>query len=187
MNQCMYLMFSIFLKTSRSRIQSIRTIVQPIRDDIFKHKKSFYGNLMDKNKDEYVSAFLLSLTSMLVDGYKNTEKKCSQVALTAAGLIMYYIRLWSLQNLPTYKFGNRLFCCAAKDNIDRNATANLFQSHFHGSCILLFQVLDHEKQGESLDCHRFIDAVYNIKKLVCCSSEELFIPLCRFNYEFSEI
>ena len=58
-----------------------------------------------------------------------------------------------------------------------------------------FQLLDHENQGESLDCHGFIDAVYNIKKLaplpaeytqprkVYRSSEELFAPLCRFNYE----
>ena len=53
----------------------------------------------------------------------------------------------------------------------------------------------HENQGESLDCHGFIDAVYNVKKLapllaeytqpskVYCSSEELFAPLFRFNYE----
>ena len=38
-------MFSISLKASRSWIQSIRTIVQPIRHDIFKHKNSFNGNL----------------------------------------------------------------------------------------------------------------------------------------------
>ena len=42
--------FSIFLKTSRSWIQSIRTIVQPIRHDIFKHKSSFDGNFMDKKQ-----------------------------------------------------------------------------------------------------------------------------------------
>ena len=53
----------------------------------------------------------------------------------------------------------------------------------------------HENQDESLDCHGFIDAVYNVKKLapllaeytqpskVYCSSEELFAPLFRFNYE----
>ena len=39
----MHEMFSIFLKASRSWIQSIRTIVQPIRHDIFKHKNSFDG------------------------------------------------------------------------------------------------------------------------------------------------
>ena len=48
----MHEMFSIFLKTSRSWIQSIRTIVQPIRHDIFKHKSSFDGNLMDKKQDK---------------------------------------------------------------------------------------------------------------------------------------
>ena len=47
-------MFSIFLKAQRSWVQSIRTMVQPIRDDIFKHKSFFDGNLMDKNQDEYV-------------------------------------------------------------------------------------------------------------------------------------
>ena len=58
-----------------------------------------------------------------------------------------------------------------------------------------FQLLDHENQGESLDCHGFIDAVYNIKKLaplpvdytqprkVYRSSGELFAPHCKFNYE----
>ena len=87
------------------------------------------------------------------------------------------------------------FAVSAKDNIDKNATANLVQSHFLGTSILLFQLLDHENQGESLDCHGFIDAVYNIKKLaplpaeytqprkVYRSSGELFAPLCRFNYE----
>ena len=84
---------------------------------------------------------------------------------------------------------------SAKDNIDKNATVNLVQSHFHGTGILLFQLLDHRHQGESLDCHGYTDAIYNIKKLaplpaeytqprkVYHSSEELFAPLCRFNYE----
>ena len=59
-------MFSIFPKESRSWIHSIRTIIQPIRHDIFKHKNSFDGNLMDKKQDEDISPFLLSLTSMLM-------------------------------------------------------------------------------------------------------------------------
>ena len=88
----MHEMFSIFLKASRSWIQSIKTIVQAIRHDIFKHKNSFNGNLMDKKQDKDISPFLLSLTSMLVDGEINTEGKCSQAALTAAGLITYNIR-----------------------------------------------------------------------------------------------
>ena len=87
----MHEMFSIFLNASRSWIQSIRTIVQPIRH-ILKHKNSFNGNLMDKKQDKDISPFLLSLTSMLVDGEINTEGKCSQAALTAAGLITYNIR-----------------------------------------------------------------------------------------------
>ena len=83
---------------------------------------------------------------------------------------------------------------SAKNNIDRNATTNLVQSHFHGTGISLFQ-LNHENQGESFDYHGFTDAIYNIKKLaplpaeytqprkVYHSSGELFAPLCRFNYE----
>ena len=81
------------------------------------------------------------------------------------------------------------FTVSAKDNIDKNITANIVQSHFHSTGILLFQLLDHEKQGKSFDCHGFIDAVYNIKKLAPLpaeysqrsknyrSSEELFAPL----------
>ena len=68
-------MFSIFLRTSKSLIQSIRTIVQPIRDDIFKHKNSFDGNLRDKKQGKYVFPFLLSLKNMLVDGEINIEEK----------------------------------------------------------------------------------------------------------------
>ena len=112
--------------------------------------------------------------------------------------------LWPLQNLSNNKFEKKgCFTVPAKDNIDKNATVNLVQYHFHGICMLLFQLLDHENQGESLDCHGFIDAVYNIKKLVplpaenmeastvYCSSEELFAPLCRFNckdlFEYPEV
>ena len=84
---------------------------------------------------------------------------------------------------------------SAEDNIDKNAAANLVQSHFHCTGISRFQLPDHENQGESLDCHGFIDAVYNIKRLVPLpveytqprkvyrSSEQLFAPPCRFNYE----
>ena len=72
----MHEMLSIFVKASRSWIQFIRTIVQPIRNDIFKHKNSFDGNLVDKNLDEYFSPFLLSLTHMLVGGEVNIKGKC---------------------------------------------------------------------------------------------------------------
>ena len=60
----------------------IRTVVQPIRDDIFKHKNFFDVILMDKNQSEFIFPFLLSLTSILVDGKVNIEGKCSQAALT---------------------------------------------------------------------------------------------------------
>ena len=45
--ESMHEIFSVFLKESRSWIQSIRTLVQLSRHDIFKHKNSFDGNLMD--------------------------------------------------------------------------------------------------------------------------------------------
>ena len=93
--------------------------------------------------------------------------------------------LWPLQNLSNNKFEKKgCFTVSAKDNIDKNATVNLVQYHFHGICMLLFQLLDHENQGESLDCHGFIDAVYNIKKLVPLPAENMevrFIVLQR-NY-----
>ena len=87
----MHEMFSIFLKAWRSWIQSIRTIVQPIRDYIFKQKNSFDSNFIDKNQDKYILPFLLSLTSMLADCEINIEGKCNQTALTVVGLITYNI------------------------------------------------------------------------------------------------
>ena len=52
----------------------------------------------------------------------------------------------------------------SKDNIDKNATVNLVQSHFHGTGVSLFQLLDHENQDERLDCHSFIDLVYTTSR-----------------------
>ena len=98
-------LFSIFLKASASRIQSIRTIVKIIRDDIFKHKNVFLGNSMDRNQDEYISPFILSLTSMLFDVEINTERKCSQAALAVAGLITYNTRTMKRSRITN--FNNR--------------------------------------------------------------------------------
>ena len=47
---------------------------------------------MEINQDEYISPFLISLTIILGDGEINIEGKCSQAALTVAGLIAYNIR-----------------------------------------------------------------------------------------------
>ena len=87
--ESMYEMFRIFLKASKSWVQFIRTLVQPISHDVSKHKNSFDCNLTDKKQKECISPFLSSLTSMLVDGEINIEEKCSQVDLTVAGLITY--------------------------------------------------------------------------------------------------
>ena len=97
--------FSIFLKASTSRIQSIRTIVKTIRDDIFKHKNVFLGNSRDRNQDEYISPFILSLTSMLVDIEINIERKCSQAVLAVAGLITCNIRTMKRSRITN--FNNR--------------------------------------------------------------------------------
>ena len=72
-------------------MESIRSVIQPIWDDVFKHKNTFTGSLKDKNQDEYISPFLLALTSMLIDGEVNVEGKCSQAALTVAGLVTFNI------------------------------------------------------------------------------------------------
>ena len=100
-------MFSIFLKTSRSWIQSIRTIVQPIRHDIFKHKNSFDGNLIDKKQDEDISHFLLPLASILVDGEINTTGKCSQAALTVARSIYKTYNIRTIKRPGITNLGNR--------------------------------------------------------------------------------
>ena len=87
------------------------------------------------------------------------------------------------------------FTVSEKDNINKNTKDNLVQSHFYGTGISLFQDLDDEYQGKNLDCHGFIDAVYNMKKQaplpaeytqpskVYYSSEELFAPFYKFSYE----
>ena len=92
-------------------------------------------------------------------------------------------------------FGHYKIFLPTNLSIGKNTTFNIVQSHFYDTGISLFQLLDHENQGESLDCHGFIDTVFNIKKLaplpaeytqpskVYRSSEELFAPLFRFNYE----
>ena len=82
-----------------------------------------------------------------------------------------------------------------KDNIDKNATANLVSSHFHGTSISLLQHLEYENQGERLNAiDAFVDGSHQSKKLaplpaeyakpskVHCSSEEFYAPLCTYNF-----
>ena len=103
--ESMHEMFTFSLKTSRSSIHSIRTIILPIKDDMFKHKSSFDSNLVDKNQDKYASPFLLSLTNMSVDG--GIEVKCRQAALTVAGLITYNIRTIKRARITNLKSPSR--------------------------------------------------------------------------------
>ena len=216
------------MQTSRNWIETIRSVVQPIRDDIFKHKNSFNGSLVEKSQDEYLSPFLLMLISMLIDGEVNNEGNCSQAALTVSGLVTFnarklkrkskkestlehrhhkkeretstsiyvslklysmvrsktlidylfslgicisYSRVLSitksiyeqLQNsysehgifLPTILKKN-CFVVLAKDNIDKNATANLVSAHFHGTGISLLQHAEYENQGDCIEVSRFL-------------------------------
>ena len=258
-------LLSVFLQSSRNWIESIRSIVQPIREDIFKQSNSFSGNLMDKNQDEYISPFLLALTSMLIDGEVNVEGKCSQAALTTAELVTFnvrklksarkgsltarhhkkerespvplyiglklystvrsrsliqhlfelgvcvsYDRILSITKsiyenlrhnydlhgifLPT-SVKKGCFVVLVKDNIDKNATANLIQSHYHGTSLSLLQFSEYENQGENLVNSNFIDGTHNNKKLAPLPTEytdpknvhrcsaEFFAPLCMYNFE----
>ena len=71
-------------------IQFLRAIIQPLRNDIFARKISFWGSLINKKQDETISPFLLTLTSMLIDGQVDLQQHCSQAALTTAELISFH-------------------------------------------------------------------------------------------------
>ena len=86
-----YQYLSIFL-SSKSWIESIRAIIQPIRKDIFKRKYLFNGNLNCKNQNKSLSPFLLALKSMLPGGEVNIKIKCSQAVLALSGIVTYNIR-----------------------------------------------------------------------------------------------
>ena len=85
-------MLDEYLQSSRDWIQSVRSIIQPIRSDIFRRKNCFTGNLIEKDQDESISPYLLTMTSMLIDGEVNFGGKCSQAALTVAELITFHAR-----------------------------------------------------------------------------------------------
>ena len=258
-------LFNTFLQSSRSWIDSIRAVIQPIREDIFKRKNSFCGTLNESSQVDCVSPFLLSLMSMLIDGEVNLEGKCSQAVLTVAGLVTHnarklrkptgqllnrrhhkkeretpisiytglklystvrsrsiidqlfnlgicisYPRILSITKslyeslritfathglfLPAH-LKQGCFVVLVKDNIDKNAAANLIKSHYHGTSISLLQFPDCEGDGEELQSHEFVDATYNLKKLcplpaeytcptkVYRPSEAFFAPLCTYNFE----
>ena len=258
-------LFSIFVNSKRNWIEAIRGIVQPIRADIFKRKNSFHGSLIDKSQDEYLSPFLLSLLSMLIDGEINTEGKCSQAALTVAGLVTFNARslkrnrqqnivhrhhnkeretstsiyaglkIYSMVRSRTlvqhfFHLGicisyDRILCITksvyeqlqssykkhgmfiprilrkgcfvvlVKDNIDKNATANLVSDHFHGTGISLLQHAEYSDQGVYIDASEFFDsshqstrlaplpAEYTTPSKVYTSSQVYYAPLCSYNYE----
>ena len=81
-----------------------------------------------------------------------------------------------------------------KDNIDKNASANLIHSHYHVASISLLQFLECKSQEECLDGFGYIDTAQKSKKLsplpseytnaekVHLFSDEYFVPFCRYNY-----
>ena len=70
-------LLSIFCQSSKSWTESIRAVIHPVREDIFKRKNLLNGNLNSKNQGESLSPFLLALMSMLNDGEVNVKGKCS--------------------------------------------------------------------------------------------------------------
>ena len=82
-------LFSIFRQSSKIWIKSIRTVIEPIRQDRFKRKNLFNGNLNYKNQDQSLSTFLLALMSVLINGGVNIEGKCSPAVLILSGMVTY--------------------------------------------------------------------------------------------------
>ena len=82
-------LLSIFCQSSKSWIEFIRAVIHPIRENIFKRKNLFNGNLNSKNQDRSLSPFLLVLLSMLINGEVNIKEKCSQAVLTLSGMVKY--------------------------------------------------------------------------------------------------
>ena len=240
---------------------SIQSVIQAIREDIFKRKNTFSGSLSNEHQDEHMSPLLLATISLLIDGEMKTKNRsCSQAAMTVSGLITFNIhklqkspnsniihrrhnkkqetpvsiyvglkiystvrsrnliqRLFELGICISYdrilsitksvyeslqknfaRYGVFLptniqkghFVVLVKDNIDKNATANLVQSHYHGTSISLLQFPNPEIPGEKLDSTNFVDAAYRLKKLaplpaeytmpkeVHRSSDDFFAPEC---------
>ena len=57
------------------------------------------------------------------------------------------------------------FIVLVKGNIDKNASSDLFRSHYHGTSISLPQFSEWENQGESLEKFDYIDSVHKFNKL----------------------
>ena len=112
---------------------------------------------MDKKQDEDISPFLLSLTSMLVDGEINTEGKCSQAALTVAGLITYNIR-----------------------TIKRPRITNLDNRHHDKENETSINIYVGLKLYSTLRSRALIDCLF---QLVICISYDRILPITKSLYE----
>ena len=91
------------------------------------------------------------------------------------------------------------FVILVKDNIDKNATANLVSSHFHGTGISLLQHVEYENQGEFINISEYLDSSHHSKKLapwpagyttsdkVCFLNSDYYAPLCSYNFEEDKV
>lgn len=75
---------SCFVYLLVSWIESIRSVIQPIREDILNRKTLFSCSLREKKQDKYMAPFHLSLISRLIDGKVNANDKCCQANVKAA-------------------------------------------------------------------------------------------------------
>ena len=57
------------------------------------------------------------------------------------------------------------FVILVKDNIDKNATANLVSSNYNGTGISLLQHVEYENQSESINILEYLDSSHRSKKL----------------------
>ena len=75
-----------------SFIQSLLKIVVPIRADMSTVQNRFEGTFSDDSQQNGIHIRLLSLCSMLIDGFNPKDKGFSQPALTVSQLIMHEYR-----------------------------------------------------------------------------------------------
>ena len=90
------------------------------------------------------------------------------------------------------------FVIFVKDNIDKNASANLIKSHYHGTSISLLQFPIDGQLGDELDRVDFVDISHGSKKLsplpaeytepikIPRSTATFYAPLCLYNFNDSD-
>ena len=79
-----------------SFIKSLMKIISPIRKDMSEVKNSFQGKFPDDCQQNSIPIRLLSLCSMLIDGFDPQEKGFSKSCLTVSQLVMHEYRKKSI-------------------------------------------------------------------------------------------